>query len=108
MITGNKGEWSEIYTLFKLLGDKNLQPGDKDINNLQNVVYPIIKILRSETNGDYEYSINDDIVFISGGEKLLRIPIIEFNNQAILLFKHIKSNANRTFSLPEIEEFIPV
>ena len=21
MITGNKGEWSEIYTLFKLLGE---------------------------------------------------------------------------------------
>ena len=106
MITGNKGEWSEIYTLFKLLGDKFLQPGDKDINKLQNVVYPIIKILRSEINGNFEYSINDDIVFISGGEKVLSIPIVEFNKQAILLFKHIKLNTNTTFSLPEIEEFM--
>ncbi len=24
MITGNKGEWSEIYALFKLIGDKQL------------------------------------------------------------------------------------
>ena len=106
MITGNKGEWSEIYTLFKLLGDKNLQPGDKNINKLQNVIYPIIKILRSETNGDFEYSVNDDFVFISGGEEVLRIPIVEFNKQATLLFKHLKSNTDRTFSLLEIEEFM--
>ena len=31
MITGNKGEWSEIYALFKLLGDKMLYPGDSEI-----------------------------------------------------------------------------
>jgi hypothetical protein len=23
MLSGNKGEWSEVYALFKLLGDKN-------------------------------------------------------------------------------------
>jgi DNA (cytosine-5)-methyltransferase 1 len=28
MLTGNKGEWSEVYTLLKLLGDKKLFSGD--------------------------------------------------------------------------------
>ena len=55
MITGNKGEWSEIYALFKLLGDKQLFLGNKDIEKLEGLVYPIIKILRSENNGDFEY-----------------------------------------------------
>lgn len=31
-ITGNKGEWSEIYTFFKLLGEKTVYSGDEDLN----------------------------------------------------------------------------
>lgn len=106
MITGNKGEWSEIYTLFKLLGDKILQPGDENIVKITNVFYPIIRILRSGANGDFEYSIQDDIVLISGNEEVLRIPIQEFKNNAISLLNLIKSNRETTFSLPEIEQFM--
>jgi len=29
MLRGNKGEWSEIYTLLKLLADKNIYVGDE-------------------------------------------------------------------------------
>ena len=68
MITGNKGEWSEIYALFKLLGDKQLFLGNKDIEKLEGLVYPIIKILRSENNGNFEYSIQDEIILISGNK----------------------------------------
>lgn len=106
MITGNKGEWSEIYTLFKLLGDKILQPGDENIMKIENVFYPIIKILRSGTNGNYEYSIQDDIVLISGNEEVLRIPIREFKEKAIFLLNLIKLNRETTFSIPEIEQFM--
>jgi len=106
MITGNKGEWSEIYTLFKLLGDKYLQPGDKEIKKLQNIIYPIIKVLRTESNGNFEYSIKDDIVIISGDEKVLQIPITEFTDKAKILFKHITTISDRTFCLPEIDEFM--
>ena len=106
MIRGNKGEWSEIYTLFKLLGDKILQPGDEDIMKIENVFYPIIKILRSGTNGNYEYSIQDDIVLISGNEEAVRIPIQVFKEKAIFLLNLIKLNRETTFSIPEIEQFM--
>lgn len=105
MITGNKGEWSEIYALFKLLGDKELHPGDSEIKKIQNLVYPILKILRSEVNGDYEYSIEDDIVVISGNEEVLRVPITEFQEKASYLLTEIKAHS-KTFSVPEIEEFM--
>lgn len=106
MIRGNKGEWSEIYALFKLLAENILQPGDKNLEKIHNVFYPIIKVLRSETNGDFEYSIEDNIVIISGKEEVLRIPIIDFKNKSILLLNTIKLNNERTFSIPEIEEFM--
>ncbi len=31
-LTGNKGEWGEIYTLLKLLGEGKVYAGDRDLN----------------------------------------------------------------------------
>jgi hypothetical protein len=106
MITGNKGEWSEIYTLFKLLGDKQLFLGDKDIEKLEGIVYPILRVLRTENNRDFEYSIKDEIILISGGEEVLKIEILEFKQKAKFLLEKIKDNKERTFSVPEIEKFM--
>lgn len=106
MLTGNKGDWSEIYALFKLLGDKQLFLGDKDIEKLEGLVYPIIKILRTENNGDFEYSVKDEIILISGSEEVLKIPISEFKDKAVFLLNAIKENRERTFSVPQIEIFM--
>jgi len=105
MITGNKGEWSEIYTLFKLLGDKNLFAGDVDLKKVENLFYPIIKIIRNETGGDFEYEIASDLVIVYGGVEKLRIPIKTFSEQAVELFTKIKSSIG-TFSIPETEAFM--
>lgn len=106
MITGNKGEWSEIYALFKLLGDKQLFLGDKNIKKLETLIYPIIKILRSENNGHFEYSIKDELIIISGDEEVLKVPVSVFKDKALFLLTAIKTNNERTFSVPEIEEFM--
>lgn len=106
MITGNKGEWSEIYTLFKLLGDKQLFLGDKDIEKLEGIVYPIIRVLRTENNRGFEYSIQDEVIIISDGEEVFKVAISEFKVKAKLLLNKIKENKERTFSIPEIEEFM--
>lgn len=105
MLTGNKGEWSEIYALFKLLGDKELRPGNSAIKKLENLVYPILRILRTEVNGSFEYSIEDDIVVISGNQEVFRLPISEFQLKAKYLLNEIKSKSG-TFSIPEIEQFM--
>jgi hypothetical protein len=106
MLTGNKGDWSEIYALFKLLGDKQLSLGNKDIEKLEGLVYPIIKILRSENNGNFEFSIQDELILVSGDEEVLKIPISNFKDKAVFLLNAIKENTQRTFSVPEIEEFM--
>ena len=48
MITANKGEWSELYALFKLLCDGELSAGDENLNKINNLIYPVIRILRQE------------------------------------------------------------
>lgn len=105
MITGNKGEWSEIYALFKLLGDKNLFAGNVDLKKVENLFYPIIKIIRNETGGNYEYEITGDLVVVSGGKEQLRVPVKTFSEQAVKLLSKIKGSTG-AFSIPESEAFM--
>lgn len=105
MITGNKGEWSEIYALFKLLGDKQLFAGDADLKKVEELFYPIIKIIRNENGGNFEYEINADLVIVSGVKEKLRIPVKTFTEQAVKLLAKIKG-ATGAFSIPEIEAFM--
>jgi hypothetical protein len=105
MLVGNKGEWSEIYALFKLLSDKKLSPGDADLQSIENLFFPIIKIIRNESGGNYEYEIKGDIVVVSGGVEKLKIQIKNFSYQAASLLEKIKG-ATGVFSIPEVEIFM--
>lgn len=105
MLTGNKGEWSEIYALLKIIADKELYQGDGNLNRIQNAVLPIIKVLRDESDGTYEYTINQNLVIINGAGKSFSISIQNFQHYALILLEKIKSSTS-AFSVPEIEEFI--
>lgn len=105
-ITGNKGEWSEIYTFFKILSDKNLFPGDQNLEKIQNLIYPIICVLRTESSGSFAYTLKQDIVVVSSEDKeLARINVIDFQKQASDILKAIKSEKG-TFAMPEVETFM--
>lgn len=105
-IFGNKGEWSEMYVLFKLLGDGIVFAGDGDLNKLEEIFYPILKILRQEKEGKYAYSIEDDIVVVTeDGEELLRKNVAEFLYQATILIQRIQKEKG-SFNIPEVERFM--
>ena len=106
MLTGNKGEWSEIYTLLKIISDKILFAGDSDLNKIESLIFPIIKILRDESNGTYEYAYDSDLVIIKGNEEEFRIPVSQFQEKAVFLLSKLKETTSATFSIPEIESFI--
>ena len=106
MITGNKGEWSEIYTLLKIISDKNLYAGDSDLKKMENLIFPIIKILRNESNGTHEYGYESDLVIIKGANEEFRIPITQFQEKAVLLLTKLKDTTTATFSIHEIENFM--
>lgn len=106
MLQGNKGEWSEIYTLLKLLSDRKLYVGNENLDKIPDLFYPILKIIRDETTGQHEYSINDDIVIINGSNDKINIPIAEFTEKAEILLNQIKENTNTTFRIPELEDFL--
>ena len=106
-LKGNKGEWSEIYTLLKLLGDGKVYAGDQNLNKIQDLFYPIIMILRQEEDGNYNYKLQEKDVVIQTpiGEELLRIPALEFLVEAENLLKSINEK-DGAFGVPQIEDFM--
>lgn len=103
---GNKGEWSEIYTLLKVISDKQLFVGDSNLNKIENLIFPIIKVLRDESNGTFEFSYDNNLVIVKNNNEEKRISINEFQKQALFLLKKLKEKTGSTFSIPEIEEFV--
>lgn len=106
MITGNKGEWSEIYTLLKVLSDKQIYAGDGDLNRIESLIFPVIKVLRDESNGTFEFIYDNDLILIKNDIEEFRISISEFKKQAHFLLSKLQSKTERTFSVPEIESFM--
>ncbi|MCC5919681.1 MAG: HpaII family restriction endonuclease [Cyclobacteriaceae bacterium] len=106
MLKGNKGEWSEVYTLLKIISEKQLFAGDSDLKKIESLIFPIIKIIRDESSGSYEYAYDSDLVIIKGTNEEFRIPITEFHENAVLLLSKLKEKTSGTFSIPEIETFI--
>lgn len=109
-INGNVGEWSEIYTLLKLLGEGKVYAGDQNLEKIKNLVYPIIMIIRSEKEGVFDYKvINADIVIqTSEGEELLRLPASKFLTEAEALLKAIteKPAGARSFPVARTQAFM--
>lgn len=110
VFSGNKGEWSEPYVLLKLLSDGKLYLGDGNLNKLENLMLPIISILREEQDGTRKYSYSDDkarVVFDFGAAgELLAVPLDEFEKHARLLLSAIKENRASSFTVPDVEEFL--
>ena len=107
-ITANKGEWSELYVLFKLLGEKKLYAGDGDLNRLE-AFYPVLKIIRDELERHLEYNIQCDIIVITeNGEEFARINTRDFVDFSQRLFGSIQqgSTGNGAFEIPWINGFL--
>ncbi len=91
-LSGNKGEWSEIYTLLRLLGDGKIHAGDAKLNKLE-IFYPIISIIREESERhEYRPDTNTNVVIVNqNGHALTRIPMCVMLEEAEYLLAEIKN-----------------
>ena len=108
MLKGNKGEWSEIYVLLRLLADGKIYAADSDLNKLENVYFPIIKIIREEKKGEIkEYATGEVISIYINGLKVKDLPIIEFETESELLLNEMNSKASKgAFSIEKTQSFM--
>lgn len=110
--SANKGEWSEVYAMFKLLGEGKLYAGDEHYNIINNRFYPILSIIREEVANNtpkeiFDYEVvhknnvlsaeTDYVVINSGGKELLRMSAESFLKAADHLLELIKKGKGRSF-----------
>ena len=57
-LTGNKGEWSEIYVFLRLLAMGKLFAADADLNKIGGTFYNILNVLRTENGQKLEFRVD--------------------------------------------------
>ncbi|MDR2089145.1 MAG: HpaII family restriction endonuclease [Clostridiales Family XIII bacterium] len=111
-IKGNKGEWSEVYALLRLLADGKLFAADERPGRISNMFFPILKILREEVAGSkYEYHPDPktaEVRVYLNDDEILKVPMRDFDSEATRLFNDINNRASSrgSFELPQSEAFI--
>lgn len=110
-LSGNKGEWSEIYAFLRLLEAGKLYAADADLNKMDDVFYNIINILRTENIGLLEFRVNQNTgnvsVFNTGtSEELICLPFGEFKRVADMLYDDIISAETSSFESEDTEDFL--
>lgn len=93
-VTGNKGEWSELYTFFKLLADGKLYSGDGDLNRYDEKWFPILEIFRDDSSNRNTYQVNSakNNILIVGKTIELEISQNRFREEALRLLDFIMTH----------------
>lgn len=105
----NRGEWTELYVLMKLLADRKLQVCDSDLEKIEDVYYPIIKIFKDSIyDNELEFSVEDTIKITLNDKKKIEIEIIEFIKNAEKILNAIKEYRGKrgAFEIKGIEEML--
>ena len=105
-MSGNKGEWSELYAFMKLLSQGRVYAANEKVEKIDEVYYPILKIMREETKGEVvDYVIQDNQISVEiQSNKIISVERTEMENQANKLLKEIASHSG-SFELEEIANF---
>jgi len=106
-MSGNKGEWSELYTFLKLLGQGRIYAANENVEKIENIYYPILKIIREEYAGEiYEYVIDDLNINIEvKNNRIMSVSRKELDEKANYLLKQIMVNSN-SFEVEEIANYV--
>lgn len=115
MINGskNKGDWSEFYALIYLLGTKRLFTADENLGKMDELFFPILKILKDEKQSDnsirkIDFVINNnDIIEVYVNSALSETRNVqEFIDEATALKSDIVNASGRQFVIPHGEVFL--
>lgn len=105
-MSGNKGEWSELYAFMKLLSQGRVYAANEKVEKIDEVYYPILKIMREETKGQtIDYVISDKQINLEMQSKtIMTVSRRELDDTANKLLKEIAEHSG-SFELEEIAEF---
>ena len=105
-MSGNKGEWSELYAFMKLLSQGRVCAANEKVEKIDEVYYPILKIMREENKGEViDYVIHNDRIDIKmESNTVMSVSRNEMEDKANELLAEIAKHSG-SFELEEIAKF---
>jgi len=101
MLKGNKGEWSEVYVLIKLLVDLKLFSADEKLNKTTSYL-EVLSILRQDKT-EFNYLVgkinNINVLDVTTGNTIFTISSADLLKLSKDLFKEIKNGSGQSFTL---------
>ena len=112
-ISGNRGEWSELYALVELMYTGKLYAADENVKRISDIYFPILRILRQkDASGNIDYILHDDNVdVLMDGIKVSSLSKGYLAKVKALIFNGIRSGADRSFEIqgaPEAMEDLQI
>lgn len=106
-MAGNKGEWSELYAFLRLLSQGRVYAANEKVEKIDNVYYPILKIIREEQKGEiYDYCIeNDSVVIETQSRRIMAIDCESLGEEADKLLEEIAAHSG-SFEVEEVASFV--
>lgn len=110
-LSGNKGEWSEIYVFLRLLEMGRLYAADKNLNKIDTVFYDVLKIIRNETSLKLEFVYDKkkktvSVINNSTNNVILFLKAKVFKAEADKLYNVIISTKGSSFNVDDTEGFL--
>ena len=110
-IKGNRGEWSELYVMLKLLADGKLYSTDTNLTKDESLYSPLLKVFRSETDTEelvFQTSNNGkkkEIILYVNDDRIKVISAEWFKTNAEELYLKIKEHkGGPAFAIPSTEK----
>ena len=108
MRSANKGEWSELYAFIKLLKEGKVYAADENVERIDNVYFPIIKLIREEESKVItDFFTGSKIKIYKNGTLIDEIDNSELKDPIIALYKKIfEGGSSGAFEISEAEEIM--
>lgn len=107
-ISGNKGEWSELYVLLKALGDGRIYGADGNVKRKPDVYLDVNRVIRHDDGRNLVFvrvPERELVQVLRDGEEFTTVVIPAIIEQYGRLFMAIRSGKN-SFAIPDTEKFM--
>lgn len=102
-LSGNKGEWSELYAFFKILTEGRIYTANADYERVGNVFLSVLSVIREEIKGFvYRYGRSgSEVVIKLNGTEVKRVPNEKFIEQTKRIWKLVNSAKDKRGTLSD-------
>lgn len=111
MLTGNKGEWAELYAFLKILSDTKLPSADANLVVEPERFFEFLSLIWNDTrNGTLVYKLSENnIEILNHSDELQKsVSTAQVSTKIASIFTSITAGSGRSFSVPEAEHLMHI